>query len=491
MRRRDTYLYRFADFLTALLAWALFFLYRKQVEGVEWGWQALKDLNFFYGIFIIPTGWFLFYSLFDNYQDVYRMSRLATLTRTFFLTFIGVLILFFTLILDDFVKDYTTYYTSFAMLSGLHFTLTATMRMILLTRAHRRLQKGIVTYPTLLIGSNQRAIELFRDLSSRKKSLGYRFLGYIEVNGQPGSLQSDNLQSGSLQAGSFQSSVVGEEGLPIPCLGNINDITSVIREKNIEDVIIAIETSEHERLKEIMDTLFDFGEKIYVKIIPDMYDIMLGSVQMNEIYGAVLISIKQELMPKWERLLKRLMDIAVSAVLLLIMTPVILYVMLRVRLSSPGPVFFRQERVGLNGKPFKLVKFRSMWIDAEKHGPQLSKEADPRCTPWGAVMRKWRLDEVPNFWNVLKGDMSLVGPRPERQFFINQIMEKAPHYRHLLKVRPGITSWGQVKYGYASNVDEMLARLKFDILYIENMSLVLDLKIIFYTVMVLLQGKGK
>jgi len=256
-------------------------------------------------------------------------------------------------------------------------------------------------------------------------------------------------------------------------------------------VIIAIETSEHNRLRGILNVLFDFGDQVLVKIIPDMYDILLGTVKMNHVYGAVLIEIRQELMPKWQRIIKRFLDVTVSILALIILSPLLLYTILRVRLSSQGPIFFEQERIGLNSKPFRIIKFRSMFVDAEKMGPQLSTDNDPRCTPWGAIMRKYRLDEIPNFWNVLRGDMSLVGPRPERKFFIDQIIEQNPHYKHLLKVRPGITSWGQVKYGYASNVPQMLQRLRFDLLYIENMTLALDFKIMFYTVLVLLQGRGK
>lgn len=469
-RQKELLLYRLGDFLTAFLAWFLFYLFRMNAEKGSIDWDVvLSDQNLFYGLIFVPLGWIIIYMVFDKYKDIYRFSRLATLGRTFALTLTGCLVLFFALLLDDQVSSYKTYFSSFITLFLLHFILTSTVRMILLTMANRKLKSGKVSYNTLIIGGDQNALELYREITTRPYSLGHKFVGFIDSNGN-----STNLLEAEL-----------------PKLGQIMDIEAIIEQERIEEVIVAIETSEHNKIRSILNVLFEYGDQMLVKIIPDMYDILLGTVKMNHVYGAVLFEIEQELLPKWQRIIKRLSDIVISIICLIILLPLCIYVMIRVRLSSKGPIFFKQERIGLNAKVFHIYKFRSMVVDAEKDGPQLSSELDDRCTSWGKIMRKWRLDELPQFWNVLKGDMAIVGPRPERKFYIDQIMSRAPYYKQLLKVRPGITSWGQVKYGYASDVDQMLQRLKFDILYIENMSLSLDVKILFYTILVILKGKGK
>lgn len=469
-RKYELLIYRILDWLMAMLAWTLFFAYRKRLEQNEISWQEIfDDQTLFKGLVLIPLAWLLLYSVFDKHQDIYRYSRLATFGRTFTLSLAGTLIIFFTILLDDTSLQYTNYLQPFLRLFALHFGFTVLARMIFLTIANRRLKKGLVSYNTILIGGDQNAVDLYEEIAGRPNSLGHRFVGFIDSNGQ-----SENLL-----------------GNQLPCLGKIADLKSVIDNHQIEEVIIAIETSEHGKIKKLLDILYEYRDKILVKIIPDMYDIMIGTVKMNHVYGAVLIEIDQELMPKWERIIKRAIDIFVSGILFVICIPIYLFLFIKVKLSSPGPTFIIQERIGKGGKPFNIYKFRSMYINAEADGPQLSSDHDPRVTKWGRVMRKWRLDELPQFYNVLKGDMSLVGPRPERQYFIDKIMQIEPLYKHLLKVRPGITSWGQVKYGYASTVKQMIQRMKFDLIYLENMSIALDIKILFYTALILVKGTGK
>jgi exopolysaccharide biosynthesis polyprenyl glycosylphosphotransferase len=275
----------------------------------------------------------------------------------------------------------------------------------------------------------------------------------------------------------------------LPAVGSYQQLPSLLASMNIEQIVIAIEPSEHRRIQEILNLLE--GSAVRISVLPDLYQMLLGSVKVNHIFGTPLIEIKQDLLPVWQRVLKRGLDVGAAIGFLLLFWPLYIFTALMVRSSSPGPIFYRQQRIGKNGVPFQIIKFRSMYVDAEKLGPSLSSDFDPRITRWGRFMRKVRLDEFPQFWNVIKGDMSLVGPRPERQFFIDQIVQIAPHYRHLHRVRPGLTSLGQVKYGYAETVAQMVERLKFDILYIENMSLAMDFRVILYTLKIIVEGRGK
>jgi exopolysaccharide biosynthesis polyprenyl glycosylphosphotransferase len=469
-KRIETLKYIVADWISALTAWGLFYIYRKMViEAGKFGYpvEMTFDRKFYFGIIFIPLFWILIYALIGLYKNIFRKSRLKEIGQTLYISFIGVLVIFFTLLLDDTVVNYKTYYHTFITLLTLQFVITATLRFILSTAIIRKIRNGKIYFNTLLVGSNQRAVKLLGQMQNEFKPEGNRFVGFVHVEGN-----NDHLLKAHL-----------------PHLGNYRDLPGILKNHQVEEVIIAIESAEHDNIGKIINELED--SPVIVKIIPDMYDILSGSVKMNAIFGAPLIEISPDLMPPWQQSSKRIFDILVSLIVLLFFSPLYIFTALGVILTSKGPLFYSHERIGLHGRPFKIYKFRSMYANAEAGGPQLSSRDDERITKFGSWMRKIRLDEIPQFYNVLIGDMSIVGPRPERQFFIDQIMTMAPHYRHLHKVRPGITSWGQVKFGYAENVDQMVERLKYDIIYIENMSLLLDLKIMFYTFLTVIQHRGK
>ncbi len=468
--RKQVAKYLLTDFLSAGASWTLFFVFRKvYIESNKFGYPVPVEFNGSYllGLILLPILWLILYYVFGYYKDVYRKSRLSELGQTIGTTFIGVLLIFFALILDDTIKVYTNYYLSFLVLFGLHFLLTYIPRLIFTTTSTHKIHKRIIGFPTLMMGSNKNALDLYEEMESQPKSTGNKFIGFINVRKYKEYLMTKHL----------------------PHLGDLNDIQRIIREHKVTEIIIAIESQEHEFLKRIINKL-ESG-KVVVKVIPDTYDILTGMVKMTTIIETPLIQISHDLMPTWEENLKRIFDIILAIIAIIILSPILLFLAIGVKLSSPGPILYSHERIGRYGKPFTIYKFRSMVQDAEANGPALSSESDSRVTKFGLFMRKMRFDEIPQFYNVIIGDMSVVGPRPERQFFIDQIVKKASHFHHLQKVRPGITSWGQVKFGYASNVDEMIQRLKYDILYIENMSLLVDLKIMIYTIKTVLEGSGK
>ncbi|MGL4994264.1 MAG: sugar transferase [Bacteroidales bacterium] len=413
---------------------------------------------------VIPLFWLIIFYYSGYYNQPFRKSRLEELLLTINSIFVGILIIVVLLLINDLDHQRLTFYQLIIGLLVTHLIPIYLNRLVITNVFTRKLHNRTIGFRTLVIGTGEKAQQTIRELNEMNYSLGFDIKGTLAVDSEP-PLVDESLH-----------------------LGHVSNIDNVVHSERIEEIIVAVDETSIDSLLNNIYPLYRFNIPIHV--LAGEYEILCGSVRMTTIYATPMVDITSSSLSHFQKNIKQTVDIVLSAIALVLLSPLLLFIMLRIKLGSPGPVFYKQERVGLHRKKFNIIKFRSMYIDAELKGPMLSSEQDTRITSFGHFLRKYRLDELPQFWNVLRGDMSLVGPRPEREFYIKQILQRAPYYSLLHKLKPGITSWGMVKFGYARNIDEMLERLRYDILYVENSSLLVDFKILIYTIRTIFLGKG-
>lgn len=450
--------------LAALIVWFAFVVFRKAINNIE-VFNTIRILiprfDYLSSLILFPFCCVFVYYLSGFYLNIIKKTKLNLIFTTLTSSIIMSMSVFFVLKLGDVFISFKYFYFSMFVLFSLLFFITLFFRSIIFKQIENNFKIKKWTINTLIIGTGENAKKIASDIE--KYSPINTLVGFVSTN---------------------QQVVVPKEMI----LGNMLQIGSIIEKYNIQECNVILDKSDDFQVFTIINSLFKFN--IDIQFTPRLYEILTGSAKINKLEMSPLVSITDSSMSDWEASLKRFLDILISFISLILLSPFFIYFAIRIKKDSKGSVFYKQERIGRFGLPFKIVKFRTMYTNSENGVPKLSSADDERITPFGRILRKYRFDEMPQFWNILKGDMSIVGPRPERRYYINQIIEEAPYYCLLYKIRPGLTSWGPIKIGYSDSVEKMVERLNFDIIYMENMSLFTDFKILIYTIEIIFNGKG-
>ncbi|MDR2120007.1 MAG: sugar transferase [Tannerella sp.] len=464
-KRRQTIKYLAADFLTATVAWFLLNLIRysevAQYEGFDSVGEYILSHQVVVGQVLIPLYWLILYYFSGYYNRLFGKLRIDEFFNTFVTVVIGATFIFFTVILNDLPESFGIYYTIYFSYGGIQFVLTYVCRSLTTGHAARKIARCEWAVNVLIIGVGGQAAKIRRELPR----VGYRIIGFVKEDGRT------------------DSEVVGTDEI----VGCVDDLPLLMETMPVDELIIAPEKVHDGKNIRLLYSLYHYKRPIKIWAEKDNPFYM---ADVKTIHDIPLIEVTANNFSEAGKNIKYALDKIVSALVLILLSPLYACIAVGVKRSSKGPVFFKQERIGYMGRPFTIYKFRSMYADATGRGALLTEKNDPRVTPFGRFLRKYRLDEIPQFWNILKGDMSLVGPRPEQRYYIDQIVRKAPYYYLLHNVRPGITSWGMVKYGYADTIDKMIERLQYDMMYYKNMSLTLDITILIYTIKIVFTGKG-
>lgn len=466
-KRRQQIKYFVGDLLTGNVAFFLFDIMRFHLLQSDytgeniWRYVFCEKLileQLLFPILMCGVFWLSGY-----YNQPLGKSRLQELQTTFFSAIINTAIIYFSLLINDGSGYRTLGYEMLAFLFVILFVCCYPARIVLTQKALKNFREHQWNLKTLIIGNSEIAHRTANGLLSKSSRVSYEICGFTRIPGE-----------------------TDFAGAEEPY--ELNQIREICKKCDIDNLIIIPQTIDDKKILTLLYHLFPLN--VSIRIAPDTFSFVTSSIKLKDIYGEPFVEITSPAISESSKNIKRTFDVLISVIMLTVFSPLYGIIALMVRNSSKGSVIYRQERIGWKQRPFVIYKFRTMIDDAEKHGPELSSQNDDRITGVGKFLRKYRLDELPQFWNVVKGDMSIVGPRPERRYYIEKIIGEAPYYTLVWRVRPGITSWGMVKYGYASSVKEMVERTRYDLIYLSNMSLTLDLKILIYTIKTVAVGKG-